>query len=112
VETAEAAIAGRALALFTRIDHSAAAQGIGLQLPSTMLLIFGSAAAGTALMQASPTLAIDLPLKLLIWSDTGGATWLAYNDPTWLADRHGIVGRPLILAMRTNLDSIAAASCG
>ncbi len=78
------------MAVFARIDHAAGAAVVGLSLPPTEVLIFGNAKAGTPLMQAVPTIAIDLPLKALVWQDATGATWLSYNDPGWLATRHGL----------------------
>ena len=73
-----------------RIDHAAAAAAIGMELRPTEVLIFGSPRAGTPLMQAAQTVGIDLPLKPLVWQDEDGTTWLAYNDPQWLAQRHGV----------------------
>jgi uncharacterized protein (DUF302 family) len=63
---------------------------VGLALRPTELLIFGNAAAGTPLMQAAQTIGIDLPLKVLAWEDASGRVWLSYNDPGWLAQRHGL----------------------
>ena len=71
------------------IDHAAAAAAIGMELRPTEVLIFGNPQAGTPLMPAVQTVGIDHPLKALVWQDEGGATWLAYNDPQWLARRHG-----------------------
>ena len=68
---------------------AAAAAAIGMELRPTEVLIFGNPQAGTPLMRAVQTVGIDLPLKALVWQDEGGATWLAYNDPQWLARRHG-----------------------
>jgi uncharacterized protein (DUF302 family) len=84
----EAAVRGQGLAVFATIDHAQAARDAGLNMKAASLLIFGSPRAGTPLMQRAPTLAIDLPLKALIWEDEDGATWLSYNDPAWLAQRH------------------------
>jgi uncharacterized protein (DUF302 family) len=83
-----AAVTGRGLAIFARIDHAAAAAKVGMQLRPTEVLIFGNARAGTPLMQASQTIGVDLPLKVLVWQDVEGRTWLGYNDPSWLAKRH------------------------
>ncbi|MGO9360458.1 MAG: DUF302 domain-containing protein [Xanthobacteraceae bacterium] len=85
-----AEVGARGMAVFARIDHAAGAAVVGLSLPPTEVLIFGNAKAGTPLMQAVPTIAIDLPLKALVWQDAKGATWLSYNDPRWLATRHGL----------------------
>ena len=71
-----------------RIDHAAGAAEVGLSLRPTELLIFGNVKGGTPLMQSVQTIGIDLPLKILIWQDEAGNTWLSYNDPSWLAKRH------------------------
>ncbi len=80
------------MTVFARIDHAAGAAGAGLSLRPTDLLIFGNAKAGTPLMEAVQSIGIDLPLKALVWEDASGVTWLSYNDPAWLAQRHGLVG--------------------
>src|SRR4029450_12973509 len=73
-----------------RIDHAAGAAAVGMPLRPTELLIFGNPPAGTPLMQAEQTIGIDLPLKALVWEDASGGVWIAYNDPAWLAVRHGL----------------------
>jgi uncharacterized protein (DUF302 family) len=78
------------IAIAARIDHAAAAEKVGLSLQPTELLIFGNPKVGTTLMQSSQTAGIDLPLKALVWQDTDGKTWLAYNNPEWIASRHGV----------------------
>lgn len=85
----DVAIRARGMTLFARIDHAAGAADAGLTLRPTELFIFGNAKGGTPLMQAVQTIGIDLPLKVLVWQDEAGATWLGYNDPAWLAERHG-----------------------
>jgi uncharacterized protein (DUF302 family) len=85
----EAEVRGRGMTVFANIDHGAAAAAVGLSLCSTDLLIFGNARSGTPLMQSVQSIGIDLPLKALVWQDASGATWLSYNDPAWLAQRHG-----------------------
>jgi len=80
----------KGVALFALIDHSGEAAKVGLEMRPTKLLIFGSPKAGTPLMQAAPTVAIDLPLKALFWQDADGKVWLSYNDPAYLQQRHGI----------------------
>jgi uncharacterized protein (DUF302 family) len=90
LERLEAAVTRHGMAVFARIDHGAAADKAGLELRPTVVLLFGNPRAGTPSMQRTPTLAIDLPLRMLIWQDDTGATWLAYNDPGWLFRRHGI----------------------
>src|SRR5215469_16359163 len=80
----------RGVALFALIDHSGEAEKVGLKMPATKLLIFGSPKAGTPLMLASPRLAIDLPLKILIWEDSRGKVWVSYNSPAYLQERYGL----------------------
>ncbi|HYX27833.1 MAG TPA: DUF302 domain-containing protein [Pyrinomonadaceae bacterium] len=77
--------------IFARIDHSAGAAEAGLKLRPTELLIFGGALGGTPLMQSGQTVGIDLPLKVLVWQDSAGKTWLSYNEPDWIAQRHGVM---------------------
>lgn len=83
-------IEGRGLKIFALIDHSGEAEKAGLKMRPTQLLIFGSPKAGTPLMVAAPTLAIDLPLKVLVWEDGDGKVWVSYNSPDYLQQRHGI----------------------
>jgi uncharacterized protein (DUF302 family) len=71
------------------IDHAAGAAEVGMTLRPTDLLIFGSPKGGTPLMQSAQTIGIDLPLKALVWEDVEGHVWLSYNDPAWVARRHG-----------------------
>jgi uncharacterized protein (DUF302 family) len=89
----ETEIRAKGLAVFARIDHAAGAAEVGLSLRPTELLIFGDARGGTPLMQAVQTIGIDLPLKALVWQDASGTIWLSYNDPNWLAKRHGLGAR-------------------
>jgi uncharacterized protein (DUF302 family) len=86
----EAAIAAKGLMIFARIDHAAGAAAAGLTMRPAVVLIFGNARGGTPLMQAVASVAIDLPLKALVWEDAAGASWVSYNDPRWLAMRHGL----------------------
>lgn len=83
-------IQAREMKVFARIDHAAGAAEGGLTLRPTELIIFGNARAGTPLMQSVQTVGIDLPLKVLVWEDAGGKTWLSYNEPSWIARRHGV----------------------
>ena len=78
------------ITVFARVDHTAGAASVAMALRPTELLIFGNPTAGTPLMQASQTIGIDLPLKVLAWEDPSGAVWASYNDPAWLAQRHGL----------------------
>jgi len=86
----EAEIKAKGLTVFARIDHAAGAAQVGLTLRPTEVLIFGNARGGTPLMQSGQTAGIDLPLKCLVWQDEAGKTWLSYNDPGWIARRHGL----------------------
>ena len=76
--------------LFALIDHSGEAAKAGMKMSSTKLLIFGSPKAGTPLMLAAPSIAIDLPLKILVWEDTQGKVWASYNSPDYMQERHGL----------------------
>jgi uncharacterized protein (DUF302 family) len=82
----------KGVAVIADIDHAKAATNAGMTLRPTELLIFGKAEGGTPLMQAAQIAGLDLPLKALIWQDADGATWLSYNDPHWIAARHGAGG--------------------
>ena len=90
MERLEGEIEALGMRVFAKINHTALAAETGLPLLPTQLLIFGNPAAGTPLMQANQTMGIDLPLKVLVWQDASGKTWFTYNDPCWLANRHGV----------------------
>ena len=85
-----AEIKAKGLTVFARIDHAAGANEVGLPLRPTELVIFGNAKGGTPLMQSNQEIGIDLPLKALVWQDTANVSWISYNDPAWLAKRHGL----------------------
>ncbi len=76
--------------LFALVDHSGEAEKVGMKMKPTKLLIFGNPQAGTPLMLAAPSCAIDLPLKILVWEDADGKVWLSYNSPQYLQRRHNI----------------------
>ena len=80
----------KGVTLFATIDHSGEAEKVGMKMRPTKLLIFGNPKAGTPLMLAAPSIAIDLPLKILVWEDSQGKTWVSYNSPEYLQQRHGI----------------------
>jgi len=80
----------RSITLFALVDHSGEAAKAGMAMRPTKVLIFGSPRAGTPLMIAAPTIAIDLPLKVLVWEDGQEKVWLSYNDPDYLRERHGV----------------------
>ena len=109
MERLEADVRAKGMTVFAHVDHAAGASAVGLPLRPTDLLIFGAAKGGTPLMQAQQTIGIDLPLKALVWQDEQGATFLSYNDPAYLAGRHGI-GEPakaVVTALTGALHAIA-----
>lgn len=89
IEQLKQILAAKGATLFALIDHSGEAEKVGIGMPDTKLLIFGNAKAGTPLMLAAPTTAIDLPLKILVSEDAQGAVWLSYNTAAYLQARHG-----------------------
>jgi len=90
VEKLRGILQAKGVALFALVDHSGEAAKVGLPMPPTKLLIFGNPKAGTPLMLASPSSAIDLPLKILVAENANGGTFVSYNSPAYLRDRHGI----------------------
>ena len=80
----------KGIAVFALIDHSGEAAKVGMNMRPTKLLIFGNPKGGTPLMLAAPSIAIDLPLKILIWQDDQEKVWVSYNTPEYLAERHGL----------------------
>jgi uncharacterized protein (DUF302 family) len=90
VDRVKSILQSKGVTLFTVIDHSGEAAKVGMKMPPTKLLIFGSPKAGTPLMLAAPSIAIDLPLKILVWEDKQGKVWLSYNSPEYLAERHDL----------------------
>jgi len=90
VERLKNILQANGVTLFSLVDHSGEAEKVGMKMRPTKLLIFGSPKAGTPLMLAAPTAAIDLPLKILIWEDAQGNTWLSYNSSEYLKQRHGL----------------------
>src|SRR5262252_5431888 len=86
----EAEVKARGMTVFAHVPHDRGAVAVGVPLRPNDLLIFGNPKVGTPLMQSAPTIGIDLPLKILVWQDADGSTWLSYNDPAWLARRHGL----------------------
>lgn len=81
-------VESKGIALFALVAHSGEAEKVGLKMPPTKLLIFGNPKAGRPLMLASPGIAMDLPLKILVSQDAAGKVWLSYNDPAYLTERH------------------------
>ena len=90
VERLTALLRDKGARLFALVDHSGEAAKVGMTMPPTKLLIFGNPKAGTPLMLAAPSVAIDLPLKILVWEDAQGRVWLSYNSPAYLRERHGV----------------------
>jgi uncharacterized protein (DUF302 family) len=90
VERLKGILEAKGVTLFALVDHSGEAEKAGMKMRPTKLLIFGSPKAGTPIMLAAPSIAIDLPLKLLIWEDNGGKVWVSYNSPDYLKERHGL----------------------
>jgi uncharacterized protein (DUF302 family) len=86
----ESLLKERGVMVFARIDFSGDAQRAGLALRPQQMLIFGNPKAGTPLMVAVPTAGLDLPFKALVWEDTAGKAWIAYNDPQYVVRRHGL----------------------
>lgn len=80
----------KGITLFALVDHSGEAEKVGMKMRPTRLLIFGSPKAGTPLMLAAPSIAIDLPMKILVWEDSEGKAWVSYNSPEYLKQRHGL----------------------
>lgn len=106
VEKIESLLRAKGVTLFALVDHGGEAEKVGLRMPPTKLLIFGNPKAGTPLMVASPSAAIDLPLKLLIWEDADGKTWVTYNSPKYLLDRHALP--PDLIGNIAVIEAIAA----
>ena len=90
VERLQTLLRAKGVTLFALVDHSGEAAKVGMTLPPTKLVMFGNPKAGTPLMLAAPSVAIDLPLKLLVWEDAQGKVWLSYNSPAYLQQRHGV----------------------
>ena len=103
VEKLKAILQTKGITLFALVDHSGEAAKVGMKMRPTKLLIFGNPRAGTPLMLAAPGSAIDLPLKILIWEDGDGKTWVTYNDPVYLQRRHQIPSDLL-----RNIEGVAA----
>jgi uncharacterized protein (DUF302 family) len=90
VERLKSILQSKGVTLFALVDHSGEAERVGMKMRPTKLLIFGSPKAGTPLMLAAPSIAIDLPLKILAWEDGQGRVWLSYSTPQYLKERHGL----------------------
>lgn len=108
VENLKAMLQAKGVTLFTLVDHSGEAAKVGMTMPNTKLLIFGSPKAGTPVMLAAPSIAIDLPLKILVAEDGAGKVWISYNDTEYLARRHNLP--PTLMANLSVIDALAAAA--
>jgi uncharacterized protein (DUF302 family) len=109
----QAEVHAQGMTVFARIDHAAGAAEVGLTLPPTELIIFGNARGGTPLMQSVQTVGIDLPLKALVWEDTAGKTWISYNEPSWIAQRHSVANaEPVVSKMAAALSAMSKAAAG
>jgi uncharacterized protein (DUF302 family) len=106
VERLKGILQAQGVNLFALVDHSGEAEKVGMTMPPTKLLIFGSPKAGTPLMLAAPSIAIDLPLKILVWEDGAGKVWISYNSPEYLKERHGLPRE--LLANIAVLETLAA----
>ncbi len=102
------------LQAFACIEHDTAAAEAGMALPFTRVLVFGNPRAGTPLMQCTPAIAIDLPLRVAVWEDSDGAAWVGYDDPLWVGLRHGTPGGSVapFEAMHALLGAAADAATG
>jgi uncharacterized protein (DUF302 family) len=100
----------RGLIIFARIDHAAGALKVAKSLRPTEVLIFGNPQGGTPFMECAQSVGIDLPLKALVWEDSTSQVWLGYNDPAFLAQRHGVAQCPVIETLRKALAGIAEAT--
>jgi uncharacterized protein (DUF302 family) len=90
VERIKGILNAKGVTLFAFVDHSGEAEKVGMKMPPTKLLIFGSPKAGTPVMLTAPSIAIDLPLKVLVWEDSSGNVWISYNSPAYLQKRHSV----------------------
>lgn len=109
-----AAIEQRGLTVFARIDHAANAASVNMELRPTEVIVFGAAKGGTPLMQEQQTSGLDLPLKVLVWEDAAGKTMLTYNDPKWIAERHGLgdASAAAVSAMAGLMDAVMREAAG
>ena len=106
VERLKSILQARGVTLFAVVDHSGEAEKAGMKMRPTKLLIFGNPKAGTPLMLAAPSSAIDLPLKILVWEDQQGKVWVSYNSPEYLKERHGL--RPELLKNIAVVETLAS----
>jgi uncharacterized protein (DUF302 family) len=110
VEKLKGILAAKGVTLFALVDHSGEAAKAGMPMPPTKLLIFGSPKAGTPVMLAAPSIAIDLPLKILVWQDNNRKVWISYNSPQYLQDRHHVPDE--LLKNLALVDALASTAAG
>lgn len=110
MDSFEALVKQRGLTVFARIDHAAGATKIGKKLRPTQLIIFGNPQGGTPFMECAQTVGIDLPLKVLVWEDASSQVWLGYNDPEYLAKRHGVTKCLVVENLQKALAGLAASA--
>ena len=110
LDRVEALLKSRGVTIFARIDHGGEAEKVGMKMPPTQLLIFGNPKAGTPLMLAAPEIAIDLPLKILVWEDAGGHVRISYNSAAWLQARHNLPQE--LVANIAVIEALAAKAAG
>jgi uncharacterized protein (DUF302 family) len=103
MERLETELRAQEMNIFARIDHAAGAREAGLELRPTEVIIFGNARGGTPLMQLNQTAGIDLPLKALVWQEAANQTWISYNEPNWIAQRHGLTNIDPVVRKMTAL---------
>jgi len=109
----ETEVRAHGMNIFARLDHAEGAREAGLELRPTEVIIFGNARGGTPLMQLDQTVGIDLPLKALVWQDSTNKTWISYNEPSWIAERHGLAdARPVVNKMADLLSAISSKAGG
>ena len=109
IDRLETELRSQGMNIFARIDHAAGAREAGLELRPTEVIIFGNARGGTPLMQSAQTAGIDLPLKALVWQDETNKTWISYNEPSWIAARHGLTNvDPVVNKMSALLRAVTS----
>ncbi len=106
----EELVTQRGLTVFARVDHAAGALKVGKTLRPTEVLIFGNPKGGTPFMECAQSVGIDLPMKALVWEDASAQVWLGYNDPAFMAQRHGVAQCPVVENLRKTLSDLAAAT--
>lgn len=113
VDRLEQIVTDAGFKVIARVNHGKAAEGVGIALKPIELLIFGKPKAGSLLMQSQPTVAIDLPMKYLVWEDAAGKVRIGWNDPAWITARHGIDDKAKLVGKMTGaLNKLATKAAG